>query len=126
MTAALAQSSLIGASMTTSQEIVQSHKPTTSYSTDAVANSPSNQDQNASPVAQYAGVGQNLVNVSSSFDGVYFGYSSNKYAPPDVQVAVGPNYVVEMVNVLEAIYTKSGSFVKSVSLNTFFSLEPTK
>ena len=40
--------------------------------------------------------------------------------PPDVQVAAGTNYVVEMVNLDGAIYTKNGTLVKSFGLEYLF------
>ena len=43
------------------------------------------------------------------------------YYPPDVQVAVGPTSVVEFVNSAGAIWTKTGQFVRSFSLDAFFS-----
>ncbi len=43
-------------------------------------------------------------------------------APPDVQVAVGPSNVVEMVNLAVSIWTKQHAFVKNESLMSFFGL----
>jgi hypothetical protein len=40
--------------------------------------------------------------------------------PPDPQVAVGPDYVVEMVNVVGRVYGRSGNTVQTFSLATFF------
>ncbi|HET7391934.1 MAG TPA: hypothetical protein VFJ51_14035, partial [Nitrososphaeraceae archaeon] len=52
------------------------------------------------------------------------GLSQNCCSPPDVQVAAageGPsNYIVEMVNLDGAIYTKSGNLIKAFGLNQFF------
>lgn len=52
------------------------------------------------------------------------GLSQNCCSPPDVQVAAsseGPsNYIVEMVNLDGAIYTKSGTLIKAFGLNEFF------
>ena len=45
------------------------------------------------------------------FEGLHFGTNgpyTNRLTPPDVQLAVGPNHVVEMVNVLGRISTKQG------------------
>ncbi len=41
-------------------------------------------------------------------------------SPPDVQVAVGPTHVVEMVNLAVAMWTKSGVRVQNASLMSFF------
>jgi hypothetical protein len=48
------------------------------------------------------------------------GLGQNCCVPPDVQLAAGPNYVMEMVNLDGAIYTKSGSSVKEFGLEQLF------
>ena len=48
------------------------------------------------------------------------GLQQNCCVPSDVQLAAGPNYVMEMVNLDGAIYTKSGSAVKEFGLERFF------
>ena len=63
-----------------------------------------------------------------SFEGLYFGTNgpySNRLTPPDVQVAVGPNHVVEMVNVLGRISTKQGVEVQTFPLDSFFGVHST-
>jgi len=40
--------------------------------------------------------------------------------PPDVQVAAGPNHIVEMVNQIGQIWLRNGTFVKSFKLAPFF------
>src|SRR5438309_745008 len=40
--------------------------------------------------------------------------------PPDAQVAVGPNHVFEMVNVIGRIYTRAGGTVQTFTLRSFF------
>src|SRR5438132_5130271 len=63
-----------------------------------------------------------------SFEGLYFGTNgpySNRLTPPDVQVAVGPNHVVEMVNVLGRISTKQGVEVQTFPLDSFFGVPST-
>jgi hypothetical protein len=40
--------------------------------------------------------------------------------PPDPQVAVGPNHVFEMVNVIGRVYTRSGGTVQTFALRSFF------
>src|SRR3989454_1984977 len=63
-----------------------------------------------------------------SFEGLHFGTNgpySNRLTPPDVQVAVGPNHVVEMVNVLGRISTKQGVEVRTFLLDSFFGVPST-
>src|ERR1041385_8515714 len=48
------------------------------------------------------------------------GLTQNCCDPPDVQVAAGSNYVVEMVNLDGAIYTKNGTLIKEFGLDQFF------
>lgn len=63
-----------------------------------------------------------------SFEGLHFGTNgpySNRITPPDVQVAVGPNQVVEMVNLLGRISTKQGVAVRTFPLDTFFGVPST-
>jgi len=45
-------------------------------------------------------------------------------SPPDVQVAVGPDHVVEMVNLLGSIWTRTGAHVRTFDLATFFDVDP--
>jgi hypothetical protein len=40
--------------------------------------------------------------------------------PPDPQMAVGPNHVFEMVNIIGRIYTRTGALVQTFSLRNFF------
>jgi len=40
--------------------------------------------------------------------------------PPDPQVAVGPNHVFEMVNIVGSIYTRTGESVQTFTLANFF------
>lgn len=49
------------------------------------------------------------------------GLQQNCCVPPDVQLAAGPKYVMEMVNLDGAIYTKDGSLVREFGLEQFFS-----
>jgi len=48
------------------------------------------------------------------------GLAENCCIPPDVQVAAGTKYIVEMVNLDGAIYTKNGTLVKSFGLEFLF------
>src|SRR2546427_755170 len=57
------------------------------------------------------------------FEGLHWGRTgpyTTRLTPPDVQVAVGPNHVVEMVNVLGRISTKQGVEVRTFPLYSFF------
>jgi hypothetical protein len=49
-----------------------------------------------------------------------FGVASQGTEPPDAQLAVGPTYVMEMVNRTASIWTKSGTLVMAFDLNPFF------
>src|SRR2546422_2162861 len=63
-----------------------------------------------------------------SFEGLHFGTNgpyTNRHTPPDVQVAVGPSRVVEMVNVLGRVSTKQGVEVHTFPLSTFFGVPST-
>src|SRR3989454_1228375 len=63
-----------------------------------------------------------------SFEGLHFGPNgpnTNLSTPPDVQVAVGPSHVVEMVNVLGRVSTKQGVEVQTLPLSTFFGVPST-
>ncbi len=50
------------------------------------------------------------------------GLSNPTATPPDTQIAAGPNYVIEMINSSAAIWTKSGTFVQTVSLRSLFAV----
>lgn len=57
--------------------------------------------------------------IVSTFVGLNRGTAGNWY-PPDPQVAAGPFHVVELVNVLGEIWTKSGTPVETFSLYSLF------
>ena len=57
---------------------------------------------------------------SSSLTVQFKGLEQNCCVPPDVQLAAGPSYVMEMVNLDGAIYTKNGSLVREFGLEQFF------
>src|SRR5206468_2531779 len=48
-------------------------------------------------------------------------HASNGLSPPDVQIAVGPDHVVEAVNSALGIYTKLGASVTNINLSSLFS-----
>jgi len=58
--------------------------------------------------------------VGKHFPGLSFANNTCGCVPPDVQVAVGPGYVVEMINTEGKIWTKAGVVVTSFSLGPFF------
>src|SRR5712691_5154482 len=73
----------------------------------------------------------NSLITTSGFSGLAYGMTvscgsgatcTNRAAPPDVQVAVSPNYIVEMVNVIWGVWTKQGSLVKASDLPSFWSV----
>ena len=59
------------------------------------------------------------INQSGSLIG-FEGLTQNCCDPPDVQVAAGSNYVLEMVNLDGAIYTKNGTLIKEFGLDQLF------
>lgn len=60
------------------------------------------------------------VNVNPlGFDG-HNAASSGGFDPPDVQMAVGPNHVMELVNVKGEIWNKAGVSLQNVTLTSFF------
>lgn len=66
-----------------------------------------------------ASAGRSSVGIASDFEGLNE-VQSCTCVPPDVQVAAGPNQVVEMVNVEGEIFTKQGVSNKTFSLSSFF------
>ncbi len=61
--------------------------------------------------------------VAESWDALHYGTNSNLtngWVPPDVQVAAGPDHVVEMVNLLMGVYSKQGSPESVISLSSLF------
>jgi hypothetical protein len=58
--------------------------------------------------------------IVSGFEGLDSTDNLFGLSPPDPQVAVGPNHVVEFVNVTGRIYTKAGVPVSTFSLDDFF------
>ncbi len=55
----------------------------------------------------------------TGFDGLV-NYQSCLCAPPDVQVAAGPTYVVEMVNLAGEVFNKTGASIQVFGLGPFF------
>jgi hypothetical protein len=72
------------------------------------------------PRAAYRAGALGTPSVTTKFDGL--NSSQGQADPPDVQVAVGPTAVVEMVNTVYAMWNRSnGSLLDSGQLDTFFS-----
>ncbi len=63
---------------------------------------------------------------STNFAGVEFPDSQcgPVCEPPDAQVAVGPNNVVETTNIVARIFDKSGNVISTLNLNTLFGVDP--
>lgn len=59
------------------------------------------------------------VNIYPGFDG-HNAASSGLSTPPDVQMAVGPNHVMEIVNVKGEIWNKAGVSLQNITLTSFF------
>lgn len=57
---------------------------------------------------------------SVGFNGLSEGQIGGSYYPPDVQVAVGPSYIVEMTNLEGKVFAKTGGSVYTFSLYPFF------
>ena len=84
---------------------------------------PSSSSATDSPVGKTvttSSLSASSVNSSFGFDALNQIQSCN-CAPPDVQVATGPNSLIEMVNLETEIFSKQGSSLKSLPLSTFFS-----
>lgn len=60
------------------------------------------------------------VTVGSSFPGLAFGADGSDYEPPDTNLAVGPNNVVEIINTALAVYDKSGKLLQDAPLSAIF------
>lgn len=63
----------------------------------------------------------------AEFEGLHYGTNDgigNTIAPPDVQLAVGPGHVMELVNWIGAIWTKDGTRVSTFRLQTLFGTPP--
>ena len=69
--------------------------------------------------SQVAGSPEILAGWDALRYGTNGGYS-NGWVPPDVIVSAGPTYVVEMVNLLMGVYTKSGTPVNITPLASLF------
>jgi len=75
--------------------------------------------QAAARTSRLASTSGSSVTIVSGFDGLNQ-IQSCACVPPDVQVAAGPSYVVEMVNLEGEIFTKQGVSNKTFTLSSFF------
>ncbi len=57
--------------------------------------------------------------IANQFDGVNLATSSCGCQPPDVNATIGPNHIVEAVNLSIAVYTKTGTQLSNIALSTF-------
>ena len=60
------------------------------------------------------------ITLSTSFEGLGEASDNTSEPAPDAQVAVGPNHVMEMVNVLGDIFSKNGRLIQNFTLSSFF------
>lgn len=61
--------------------------------------------------------------ILAGWDALHYGTNagiSNGWVPPDVILSAGPTHVVEMVNLLMGVYTKTGTQVQVTGLATLF------
>lgn len=61
-----------------------------------------------------------LVLTHAKFNGIGLATADCGCQPPDVNAAVGPNNIVESVNLEYAVYNKTGTLLGRTSLNSFF------
>ncbi len=70
--------------------------------------------------APHANVSLHTTSGGAGWEGINSLTSECSCAPPDVTLAVGTTYVVEMNNLEERVFTKSGTFVSNQSLHRLF------
>jgi hypothetical protein len=62
-----------------------------------------------------------MPSVSTTKGAAFDGITAKNYAPSDANLAVGPNYIAQTVNVRLAVYSKSGTLLSGpTNLTTFF------
>ena len=76
----------------------------------------------ATPVAADSVLQKEVMpSVSTTKGAAFDGIAAKNYAPSDANLAVGPNYIVQTVNVRLAVYSKSGTLLSGpTNLTTFF------
>jgi hypothetical protein len=57
--------------------------------------------------------------VANGFDGIGVANASCNCQPPDVNASIGPNHIVEAVNLSLAVYSKAGALLQNTALTTF-------
>lgn len=87
----------------------QGSSPSSSSSASTTFNSASLAESSSGPLT-----------VATNYEGITKTSSPEAHIPPDVQVAAGPNHVVEMVNKVGAIWTKQGTLVTMFTLQDFY------
>src|SRR3990172_6056378 len=73
-------------------------------------------------------VPRSSVRVVVGFEGIRYGTNgpySNLIAPPDVQLAVGPGHVLEVVHYLAGTWAKDGTLLYLRPLHDFFTINGT-
>jgi hypothetical protein len=106
------QPSSFSAGETKNYETVQ---PTLGSSNFSGIAGPADPASTSTSIASYSSA-SNSLNVMSGFGGLGFDMA----VPPDVQVAVGPSHIVEMVNVEMEVWNKTGSPFEVVQLSSLF------
>ncbi|MGB6463624.1 MAG: plastocyanin/azurin family copper-binding protein [Nitrosotalea sp.] len=61
-----------------------------------------------------------IVHLNQGFSGLDATTACGGCSPPDVQVATGPNHVIEFVNLEGEIWTKQGASISTFPLSSFF------
>jgi hypothetical protein len=61
-----------------------------------------------------------LITTTNAFNGIDLAHANCGCQPPDPNATVGPNNIVETVNLEFAVYDKAGNLLTSTSLNNFF------
>ncbi len=72
---------------------------------------------------------QQNVSIIKSFEGIHYGNNGpyvNNWVPPDTQIAVSDKYIVELVNVIGAVWYKNGTFLNYISLYSLFNVPATE
>ncbi len=89
---------------------------------------PSNPSVPGSGPGTIGGTTSTAVTVLSGWEGIQYGSNHgvlDYVDPPDVPLAVGPNYVFELSNGLGMLWTRSGSFVQIVNPQSLFQVAST-
>jgi hypothetical protein len=107
------------------QQASPSPSPSTSKEANnnsVLSNAPSTRAAAAAPPTTAATTTTTSTSTSIGFNGLSEGQIGGFYYPPDVQVAVGPNYIMEMNNLEGKTFTKTGGSVSTFSLYPLFGI----